>query len=894
MSNNTSYYYFFFFFLGGFLLSSAQTEIKGTVKDSSGNGISFLNIFIHPKNNNTVIAYSYTNNQGKYTITVKSSGDFILNVSGLAYKKKQVPFVIDSINPQKEIITDITLKEESFTLDDVVINVDNRPIVVKKDTISIRVSNFTNGTEDVVEDILKKLPGVEVSDDGTVKIQGKSIEKIMIEGDDLFDKGYKIITKNLNADIIEKVEILERFSDNPILKGIEDSDKVALNLTLKKDRKTSLFGNASIGYATNQFYESRLNLISFNKKTKYYFFGNLNNVGNDPIGDIYQLIYPDVFSGTTYVGDGIQAKNFISIGEDYINLNKNRTRFNNAELASLNGIYNPSKKLKLKGLTFFTSDETNFFRNNTQEYSIGDDSFINTEIYKLRKKNISGFGKLDAIYTFHKDARIEYSGKYSVINNENASNLLFNLEQLNEKLTSNSKFTDHRITYTKKLKDNKAVQFTGRYIYDEKPQQYAVDIFLFQELFPEQKNSDKIFQSIDNKTRFLGFESKYFTNTKNDNLDINIGLSQQKDDLKSTLFFREGDNVTVNTNESFNNTLLYDFTDIYVKGKYMYKFGSKIALRSRIELHKSFISIDMQNIKTKEQPFYVVPSLGITWKISKKNNLSTLYKYQTKNLSLANIYNGFIMTNYRNFKRGTGQFNQLTGNLLLTNYTYGNWASAFLFNASFLYQKDNNYTSTNAVITPNYNQSSIIILKNKEFYSLNASTDTFIEALSSNLKLKAGISKNEIQNIVNDSELRNVSSANYTFGAELRSAFGGQFNFHLGSKWIKSNVKTRLENTNTDNNSFLDLDFVFSKKLSLQIKNEHYYFGSLPQDRNYFFSDINAQYVIRKNALKVKLTFNNIWNTNNFASYYISDTSTSATNYRLLPMYILLKVDIRF
>lgn len=873
---------------------NSQTTVKGIVKDSLGNGIEMLNVFVTYNNGkNAVVAYCYTNKNGKYNLSLKKTGSFLLNFNGLSYENKQIPFIIDSINPKVEIVKDVILKESTFSLDAVVINAD-RPIVVKKDTISIKVESFTNGTEEVAEDILKKLPGIEVADDGSIKVQGKTIEKVMVEGDDLFDKGYKLLTKNLNADVIDKVEILERFSDNPMLKGIEDSDKIALNITLKEDRKTSLFGNASLGYGTDQFYENKLNLISFNKKTKYYFFGNLNNIGNEPTGDIYQLIYPNVFSKETYVGDNVTTRNFVNMNGDYINLKKNRTNFNNAELASLSGIYNPSKKLKIKGLSFFASDESDFFRNNIQQFTFGDDNFTNTETYKLRKRSRTVFGKWDAIYTINKDALLEYTGKYTIIKGRDKSDLLFNDELLNEQLLSDSKYTDHRITYTQKIQDYKAFQITGRYIYDDKPQQYDVNTFLYEELFPQQSSSDAIQQNIFRKTSFLGLETNYYVNKLKSNLDINIGASQRKDHLDSNLIFKEANASTLNIERSYLNNFSYDFIDLFLKANYKYKLSKKLVLRTGLEAHQLFTTVNSENNVLKERPFYVIPNIGLTWKINKKNIVSTLYKYKTENAPFESLYEGYLLTNYRNFKRGFGEFQQFNGNFFMSNYTLGDWSSSFLVNATFLYQNDDNYKSTNSLITPNFTQTSTILLGDKEFYSLSVSIDTFIDFISSNLKLNLNSSKSDIQNIVNDSQLRNVESTSHLYGVELRSAFASIFNFHLGTKWTYTKVNTTIENTNIDNLSFLDVDFIFSKKLSFHLKNERYYFGNLQTNNSFYFSDFNAQYTIKENKLKLKLSANNIWNTNKFTNFYIGDVSSINNSYRLLPRYLLLKIDFRF
>lgn len=885
--------YFLVFLLGSTFFAKGQTvELQGHVRDSIGNGIPLINVFVQKKGQTKILDYAYSDDKGYYSLHVKDTGSFTLNFSGLSFKKEQIPFNIDSLFSSTIITKDIILKEESFKLDEVIINSD-RAIIVKKDTISIKISEFINGNEEVVEDVLKKLPGIEVSSDGNIKVQGKSIEKVMIEGDDLFEKGYKLLTKNLNADVINRVEILEHFSDNPILKGIEDSDKIALNITLKEDRKSSLFGNASLGYGTRQYYENKLNLISFNPKTKYYFFGNLNNTGADPTGDIYQLIYPDVFSGTNYIGDDISSYSFISIGSDFLNLNKRRTNFNNAELASLNGIFNPTEKVKLKGLFFVNSDETDFFRNNTQQYFLTDDSFTNTEQYELRKKTLSLFGKWDAIYKISKDKRIEYIGKYSNYNEDQSSNTLFNNEQLVDNLENKYWFTNHRVTYTQRLKNKSAIQITGRYIHDTKPQDYFVNTFLYQDLFPQAEDITSVRQEVDSQVDFLGVEGTYY-NSKNGNpLDIRIGYVYQNERLNSDLFFINSQGLSFNQGDLYRNQLENSINDIYGKFKYKHTFN-KVALKTSLEAHQRYNSLTNKEEKTKDSQLFLNPSLGFSWKINKKNNFNVLYRYSTKNIFANNLYNGFVLNDYRSFKKGLGSIEQLNGNIFLSNYTFGNWSSAFLINASFLYQQDNDYLSSTRIIETNFDQQTTILLKNREFYSSNISVDRFIKKLSTNLKLDFSFSSTKNQNIVNNSDLRDIRSNTYNYGVEFRSAFDSGFNFHIGTKWITSIVKSINTNTNTDNSSFLDLNFDLSEKINIELKNENYYFGSLSENNNYFFTDIHTKWKLNKKSMNMKFVINNLFNTNNFANYYISDLSISSSNYRLIPRYFLLKFDFRF
>src|SRR5690606_5979425 len=104
----------------------------------------------------------------------------------------------------------------------------NPPISIKKDTIIFKASAFTDGTEQTVEDLLKKIPGVYIDSDGTIKVGNQEIEKLMVDGDDLFEKGYRVLSKNMPAYPIERVELFQNYSNNPLLKNIEDSNNVAL------------------------------------------------------------------------------------------------------------------------------------------------------------------------------------------------------------------------------------------------------------------------------------------------------------------------------------------------------------------------------------------------------------------------------------------------------------------------------------------------------------------------------------------------------------------------------------------------------------------------------------------------------------------------------------------
>ncbi|WP_323670462.1 TonB-dependent receptor [Aquimarina sp. ERC-38] len=821
---------------------------------------------------------------------IDSLGSYVIKVSGLSYADVFIPLKLENHN--KPIEKNIVLKNDSFTLDQVIINA-NAAITVKKDTIIFKANRFADGSEEIAEDILKKLPGVEVDNDGQIKVQGKAVEKVMIEGDDLFEKGYSLLTKNLNSNSIDKVEILQRFSDNPLLKGIENSDKVAINLTLKQGQKTSLFGNASLGYGTDNFYENRLNLISFNKDTKFYVFSNVNNTGIDAIGDIYKIINPNVFSDITYVGDDIGAIDIINIEGLQPDLKKERINLNNSEFASLNTVYNPLEKLKIKGIAFFNTDEISFFNTNTIQYLIGEDSFTNNEEGRIRKKLFTGFGKLDGIYSINDDSRIEYVSKYNIGKQNSREALTFNDESINKQLDTDNVFIDQRITYTKRQKDKSALLITGRYTYDEKPQNFSVDQFLFENLFPEEEEIESILQNVDYKFNYLALEGNYITKINKNNLDIKLGYQNTNSKLKSSLSFKNNNQTSFPDDNLFSNNLNYLFSDLYLKSKYSWEIG-KVVIRPSFQIHQLFVTVNQNSSDNSESIFYVVPGIGLNYSINKKNKLSFAYEYETKNFSFSDVQSGYILTNFRNFNRGLGNFEQLNNSFFFANYVYGNWSDEFLINSTFLYLKNDQYKSSRSEIVPNYSLSETFILDDKEQYTWNTSIDKFVEQLSINFKVKGGISETNFQNIVNNSELRDIRSRSFNYGVEIRSIYNGVFNFHIGSKSITSEVSVNSNVSNINNTSFLDLNFEVSEKLHFKLSNERYFFGNSNRDNTYYFTDFDAKYVIKKNALTLKFLARNIWNTDTFATYYVGDTNQLISENKILPQYFLLKLDFKF
>ena len=164
-------------------------------------------------------------------------------------------------------------------LSEVEVTADHVALEIRKDTISYNADAFQTQPNAAVEDLLKKLPGLEVDQEGNVKAQGEDVQNVLVDGKEFFGTDPKIATKNLPADAIDKVEVYDRKSEMAEFSGVDDGEREkTINLRLREDKKKGVFGNLEAGYGTDERYKAKASLNRFSKNSQLSFLGLANNV----------------------------------------------------------------------------------------------------------------------------------------------------------------------------------------------------------------------------------------------------------------------------------------------------------------------------------------------------------------------------------------------------------------------------------------------------------------------------------------------------------------------------------------------------------------------------------------------------------------------------------------
>jgi hypothetical protein len=218
-----------------------------------------------------------TGNDGRFEVRGLSDGDYRLLITHVNYHNSNKYFTIKESNRNPDL-GNLAISDKAKVLEEVVLAAEAPPVTLINDTIKYNAGSFKVQPNASVEDLLKKLPGVKVEKDGTIKAQGEKVQKVLVDGKEFFGNDPKIATKNLPADAVDKVQVYDKQSDQAQLTGFEDGNyEKTINLKLKKDKKKGVFGKVMAGGGTRERYEGKFNVNSFKGARQMSAIGMANN-----------------------------------------------------------------------------------------------------------------------------------------------------------------------------------------------------------------------------------------------------------------------------------------------------------------------------------------------------------------------------------------------------------------------------------------------------------------------------------------------------------------------------------------------------------------------------------------------------------------------------------------
>ncbi len=269
-------------------LGQTKLGIQGKLVDSSGRALPQATVMLLQPKDSSLVNYGRSNEQGKFEFKNVKRQVYILKISYVSY----LPLQID-VKPSDEPSIDlgnITLKPISKELFEVVVRTAKAPLSIRGDTIEYNAGSFKVPPGATVEDLLRKLPGMEIEADGSIRAQGQTVKKVTVDGRSFFGSDPKLATKNLAADAIQKVQVFNGQTEAAKVTGIDDGKKEkTINLELKESHKKGGFGKITAGVATEDRRELKGNYNKFDAKNQISVIGLANNTNQSGMSfDDYQ------------------------------------------------------------------------------------------------------------------------------------------------------------------------------------------------------------------------------------------------------------------------------------------------------------------------------------------------------------------------------------------------------------------------------------------------------------------------------------------------------------------------------------------------------------------------------------------------------------------------------
>jgi hypothetical protein len=883
--------YCILFVLFGISVNYAQI-IKGTVSDDKGQAIGAKILIKSPTNPETISEFILVS-QKEFNYTLKksySTTGFILEVGATGYTTYEELIVPSELKKTLEF-NFVLNKEKIIQLEEVNVASEIKPYYIKKDTVVFKVESYKDGNEKKVEDLLKNLPGIEVKENGSIKYKGKTIETVTIEGDNLFDYNYSIGTRNISIDLVEEIEAIENYSENSLLKGIENSDKVSLNLKLK-DNKVDITGDTNIG--VGDFAESKkmplnlaLNLLGINKIYKSFAVSTYNTIGENSSPFNYssnQINLEQLREDNYYTKQIIPELSLKQVTND------NLSNINNQFFSNYNSVFTLSKKLKAKVNLYYISDKINSNQFSKGNFLINNETFTTFDNNSIQKKPLQYRGDLELKYNTSKSSLLEYdiSFRDESIKTDNS---IFSNQTTNDYssfLKSKNVFLKQTLEYTKKISDKKALQILLLNTASDLNQGFDLNPSFF-----NNPNFIKDVQNITSKKLNTNFTTLLLgRGNKNNKYSISAGFNLNLESMTSDLFSKN--NTQTITVDSSSNDLKFKTNEFFTNGTYNWRIG-KFSISPKYTFRYLNQELEQTENSLDLEPFIFEPALDITYKLNRTSLLQFNYGLNKNTQSINNLFVNQILIDNRNVINNTPNIS------LQKNENYGLlFSKNDLFNqldlsigGNYLKQKGNYFN--NIEINENTTRITNFFLpeanENLSFY-LNFSK--LIPSLKTNVKITSNYSILNFKNIVNNSDLRTNKSYFSSNSLFLKTSFNSLFNFENKSIYTVQEINSQTSFTNKSLENNFKLIIKPSKQIYGTISYNYFVPNLRDKSNNYTFLNTKLSYKPKNKDWQLDFNAINLLNENIFNERNTTDISTNIFRVNLLSRYCLLNFSYTF
>ena len=673
-------------------ISYGQIKLEGIVTDSLQSPLESASLVAINKKTRNLESYALTDINGKYKLNLNKNTNYNIQVSYIGLRTLE-----DSISTKEiSLLKDYNLRSD-IALQEVIVKM---PVIVRGDTLIYDADSFKNGTERKLEDIIDKLPGVEINEDGQIEVEGKVVNKLMVNGKDFFDGDTKIGTKNIPSNAVDKIQVLRNYAEVGQLSGVRNNqDNFAINIKLKSGKESFWFGDVTLGAGDSpddQLYLVQPKLFYYNPKYSINFISDVNNIGE------LALTRRDIRGfGGGFSRPSNKSGTSINLGDNSLNFltsQRNALKIEN-QLASANFSYSPKKTLDLGGFLIFNSSQILSNEISLAQYTNPDLGIPNerTEQSNTELSN-QGLLKLSASYKPNFNNQFDYDILTRVSNDSQKQNsfssVLGNTNQVDEITPYN---INQNFSYYFTLDEDNIFAFEAQHVLKNENPFYNVTI----DNNPDNSDPfDITAEAIGLNTSLsnynLGQEKQIESNqldakldyyhiiNPKSNINFTLGTIQSHQQFNSKIFQFLNQSIKFEPTPRFNDGLAindteYNFSDLYMGVHYRFRKG-KFTVTPGFSIH-AYGNRNIQFGKEIEDKFIrFLPDFETRIQIKKGESLTLNYNMRNQFTDVTRLARGLLINSYNSIQYGTPDLqNALSHNvsLLYSSFNLFNYTNVF-------------------------------------------------------------------------------------------------------------------------------------------------------------------------------------------------------------------------
>ncbi|WP_445385881.1 carboxypeptidase-like regulatory domain-containing protein [Robiginitalea sp. IMCC44478] len=674
--------------------SQAQIKFEGVVQDSLNTPLELANVIAINQQSKALESYGITDENGRFKLQLAKNGTFEIQISYVGMQTFKEIITVGESDMDREF----TLRAENM-LDEVEL-VYKMPVTVNGDTIVYNADSFQNGTERKLEDVLEKLPGVEINEDGQIEVEGKVVNKLMVNGKDFFDGDTKLATKNIPSKAVDKIQVLRNYSEVGQLRSVTNNqDNVAMNIKLKEGKENFWFGNVTAGTGSSPekaLYLVQPKLFYYSPKYSLNFIGDFNNTGE------VALTRRDIRNfGGGFRSPSRSSGTSLNLGDNSLSFLTNQANALEIEnkLGTANFSYSPNAALDLSGFFIYNSSrilsrETSFIQYTDPELGIPDEATEQTS----NERSNQGLLKLSASYQPNLNNQMDYDILARISNdgqNQNVfSSVIGNTRQLDE-VTPYS--INQNLNYYYTLDENNIFALEAQHLLRNEDPFYnavlvndpagpdAFDTTAEALGLDTSLNAYDLGQNRKIKSNQLDAKLDYYhiLNTKS-NLNLTLGTILSRQEFNSDIFQFLEDGSTFEPTPTFNDGLAvndteYNFSDIYLGVHYRVKTGI-FTITPGFSAH-AYGNKNIQFGETVTDNFFrFLPDFETRLQLKKSEALTLRYEMRNQFTDVTRLARGLVLNNFNSIQFGEPDLqNALSHNVSLfySSFNLFNYTNVF-------------------------------------------------------------------------------------------------------------------------------------------------------------------------------------------------------------------------